>query len=58
VRSGRGRKPIPLKERRRNRVLLNLTDAEFKWLEHTADGRPVSEVAREIVLRYRDRRRR
>jgi hypothetical protein len=38
--------------------MLNLTDAELDWLERTADGRPVSEVAREIVLRYRDRRRR
>jgi len=56
VRSGRGRKPIPLKERRRNRVLLNLTDAELEWLEQTADGRPVSEVAREIVLHYLARR--
>jgi len=56
VRPGAGRKSIPLADRRRNRVLLNLTDAELEWLEQTADGRPVSEVAREIVLHYLARR--
>jgi hypothetical protein len=53
VRSGRGRKPIPLAERRRNRVMLNLTDAELEWLERSADGKPISEVAREILFRHR-----
>lgn len=37
--------------------MLNLSDSEFASLERAADGRPASDFAREIVLRYLARRR-
>jgi len=54
----RGPKPKPVEEHRRNRVMLNLTDAERSELEEAADGRPVSDFARDVLLRYLARRRR
>lgn len=52
-----GPKPRPASETRRNRIMLNLSDSEFASLERAADGRPASDFAREIVLRYLARRR-
>ena len=52
-----GRPPTPLKERRRNRVMLNLTDEEYRQLERAAGGEAASAFARRIVLRYLTRRR-
>jgi hypothetical protein len=51
-----GRPPGRPEDRRRNRVMLNFTDAEHDQLEKSADGGPVSDFAREIVLRYLARR--
>ena len=56
ARPGAGRRALPVEERRRNRVMLNLTDAELEALERAAHGRPVAELAREIVLRSLARR--
>jgi hypothetical protein len=52
-----GRPPGRPEDRRRNRVMLNLTDSEHAQLEKAADGGPVSDFAREIILRHLARRR-
>jgi hypothetical protein len=57
MRPGAGRKPLPLEEKQRNRVLLNLTDAEYTQLVDLAGDEPVSTCARRIVVRYLARRR-
>ncbi len=53
-----GRKPKPLGERRRNRVMLNLTDDEYRELVEAADGEPESSYARDVLTRHLERRRR
>lgn len=55
---GAGRKPLPREERRRNRVVLNLTDAELSALEAAAGDVPAALFAREVVAKYLARRRR
>lgn len=57
VRVKRGPKPRPPEEHRRNRVLLNFTDAELVQLEKAAGAERVSDFARALVLRYLARRR-
>lgn len=54
----RGPKPKPLKERRRNRVMLNLDDAEYQRLVDAAADEPPSTYARRVLLRHLDRRER
>ena len=57
VRPGSGRPPLPAKVKKRNRIMLNFTDAEYKALVDAAGGQPVSVHARDVVLRYLARRR-
>ena len=57
LREGAGRKPRPPELHRRNRLMLNLTDAEYDRLLAAAKGRPPATFAREIVLRDLARRR-
>jgi len=56
VRPGSGRPPLPAKLRKRNRIMLNFTDAEYQALVDSAGDQPVSVLARDIVLRYLRRR--
>jgi len=56
-RPGGGRKPLPAEERRRQRVVLNLTDQEHAQLMKAAQGESPAAFARSIVLRYLTRRR-
>jgi hypothetical protein len=51
-----GPKPKRAEEKRRNRIMLNLTDAELAHLERAAKSERPSEFARSIVLRYLARR--
>ena len=51
-----GPKPKRAEEKRRNRIMLNLTDAELARLERAAKGKPISSLAREVVIRYLARR--
>ena len=50
---------MPVEVRRRNRVMVMLTDAELAELEREAEatGRPISTVALDIVARVLARRR-
>ena len=57
-RPGSGRKPIPTEERRRNRILLNLTDDEHDRLVREAGKESPSTYARRVVVKHLDRRRR
>ncbi len=57
VRPGSGRKPLPLAEKQRNRVMLNLTDSEYAELMKAAGNEPISTCARRIVVRHLARRR-
>ena len=52
VRAGVGRKSIQPEERRRNRVMLNLTDEEYQALVDVAGDEPVSQLARDVLLRH------
>ncbi len=54
-RSGAGREPKRLEERKRNRV-LNLDDEEYSWLVEAAGDEAVSAYARDVLLRHPDRR--
>jgi len=56
-RPGAGRKPKPREERRRNRIVLNLTDLELEAVERVIGGRSVADFARELLLRHVARRR-
>jgi hypothetical protein len=56
-RVGAGRKPIAPEERRRNRVVIHLTDAELDRLHRSVKSESVSEFVRRIVFRYLARRR-
>ena len=57
VRPGSGRPPLPVKRKKRNRIMLSFTDAEYKALVDAAGDQPVSVLARKVVLRYLARRR-
>ena len=57
MRPGAGRKPKHPKERRRNRVMLTLTDDEFDALEDARGEEPMSSFLRRMVVRYLARRR-
>ena len=57
MRPGAGRKRKPPEEKQRNRVMLNLTDNEYKQLADLAGDEPLSAFARRVVLRYLARRR-
>ncbi len=57
LRLGSGRKPIRPEERRRNRVVLNLTDQELAQLEKAAKAERASDFARRIIFRSLARRR-
>jgi hypothetical protein len=56
-RPGSGRKPTPVEERQRNRVMFTLTDAELEALVKASRGQAFSPFVRQIVLRYLGRRR-
>ncbi len=47
-----GRKPKPPEERRRNRVMINLTDEEYRRLVAAAGHTPPSNYLRRILLRH------
>ena len=51
-----GPKQKRAEEKRRNRIMLNLTDAELARLERAAKGKPISAFARKIVMNYLARR--
>ena len=57
VRPGSGRKPLPLKEKQRNHVMLNLTDGEYEQLLDAAADEPLSSFARRVLVRSLARRR-
>lgn len=56
MRPGAGRKPLPLEVKQRNRVLLNLTDGEYKQLLEAAGNEPASAYARRVLVRHLARR--
>lgn len=58
MRTGAGRKPIPLEERRRNRLVVNLNDHEYTQLLNAAGEESPSTFARKVLARYLARRRR
>ncbi len=53
---GPGRPPLPVAERRRNRVMFTLTDAEYDALIEAAGDKQVSSFVRRIVVRSVARR--
>ena len=57
MRPGAGRKPLPPKERLRNRVMFTLTDDELHDLEESAGDEPLSAYLRRLVRRHLARRR-
>jgi hypothetical protein len=57
ARPGTGPKPKPPAQLRRNRVVINLTDAEHAEVTKTAEGKSLSDFARDVLLRYVARRR-
>ena len=57
MRPGAGRKPKPVHERLRNRVMVTLTDEEYEALLEAADHEPLTSFIRGIVVRYLARRR-
>ncbi len=57
MRPGAGRKPLPPEDRQRNRIMLNLTDREYRDLVAAAAEEPVSSFARRVLRRYVARRR-
>jgi hypothetical protein len=52
-----GRKPKRPEERRRNRVMLNLTDAEYRALLDASGDRAPSDYVRDLLIRHLRRRR-
>jgi len=56
MRPGAGRKPKPIHERLRNRVMFSLTDEEFEALMEAAGSEPLSAYLRRIVVRHLARR--
>lgn len=57
ARPGSGPKPLPLAEKRRNRVVVNLTDAEFREVRKAAGREPPGVWIREVVAKALARRR-
>ena len=57
ARMGSGPKPKPLAQRRRNRVVLNLTDQELRQLKAAVGSEQVGSFIRRIIFRYLARRR-
>lgn len=57
-RAGAGRPPAPVEERQRNRVTVNLTDAEHAALLEVAGEQLPAAFAREVLVRFLRRRRR
>jgi len=58
ARPGAGAKPKPLEARRRNRLVVNLTDAEHALIVKACEGRALSDFVRGVLLRSIARRRR
>jgi hypothetical protein len=56
-RPGAGRPLSKPEERQRNRVTMNLTDAEYQALLDAADGEIPGTFAREVLARFLARRR-
>ena len=57
MRPGAGRKPLPLEQRLRNRVMFAVTDAELRELAEASGDEALSAFLRRIVRRYLARRR-
>jgi len=57
VRPGAGRKPKPLAEKRRNRVVIHLTDEEHEQVTGAAGDEQLSTFLRRIIFRALARRR-
>jgi len=57
ARPGSGPKPKPLAELRRNRIVVNLSDAEHAEVTKAAEGRPLVNFVRQVLLRHVARRR-
>ena len=53
-----GRPPLPAHEKRRRRVVVHLTDGEYRRMEQLAaeQGSSLSDAAREVLLRSLRRR--
>ena len=47
-----GPKPKPPEERRRNRVMINLTDEEYRRLVAAGGRTPPSNYVRQVLLRH------
>ena len=58
ARPGSGRKPLPIAKKRRKRLMINLTDAEYRDLVRAASDESPSSFVRTVLLRYLARRRR
>jgi len=56
ARPGSGPKPKTAAQRRRNRVVLNLTDGELARLRRAAGKEQLSTYMREIIFRHLARR--
>jgi hypothetical protein len=56
ARSGSGRKPKPLRDHRRNRMTINLTDGELRALRSAAGKQSASDYARDVLLEHLRRR--
>jgi hypothetical protein len=56
-RPGAGRKPKPLRDHRRNRMTINLTDDELRALRSAAGKGSASDYARDVLLQHLARRR-
>jgi hypothetical protein len=57
VRPGSGPKPKALSTLRRNRIMLNLTDDEYRTLRKAAGRKRPAGFAREVLLRFLARQR-
>ena len=57
ARPGSGPKPKPTAERRRNRVVVNLTDEEYDALAKAAGSEQLSTFIRRALARFITRRR-
>ncbi len=55
-RAGSGRPPLPLGKRRRHRLVVNLTDSEFRALRDLAGEMPLATYLRRLVVRHVARR--
>ena len=53
-----GRPPLPPGQKLSKHVMVRFTEAEYEGLEAAAKGKPVSTIAREVLLRWAKGRRR